>query len=114
MITNQPSDAKVTITKRGKKARIKITHYISPSILARMAIDRTLFDEQINDFRAQIDCVLIDTNYNGKRFNIVESDLPAKKSDFIKAEYALSLPRAGVKVAVKIVDMLGEETLIVK
>ena len=114
MITNQAAEAEVKITKRGKKVTVTISDYISPSILARMDTDRTLFNEQIDDFRAQIDYVLIDTDYNGKSFNIIESDRPKKKTDFVKGKYTLSLPRAGAKLAVKIVDMLGEETLIVK
>ncbi len=112
MITNQPAQAEVNIVRKGKKASVKITDYISPSILARMEIDRTIFDEQIDDFRAQIDCVLIDTDYNGKSFNIVESDLPEKKTDFVKGKYILTLPRASAPIAVKIVDMLGEEVLL--
>ena len=114
MITNQPAESEVKITKRGKRATVTIEQYISPTILARLNIDRTLFDEHIDDFRAQIDCVLIDTNYNNKHFNIVESDIPQKKSDFIKGRYTLSLPSAKAKIAVKIVDMLGEETIITK
>ncbi len=112
--TNQPAQAEVGIIKKGKKVTVKINDYISPSILARLEIERTIFDEQIDDFRAQIDCVLIDTDYDGKHFNIVESDLPGKKTDYIKNEYELTLPSANAKVAVKIVDMLGEETLLVK
>ena len=80
--------------------------------MPRLDIDRTLFGESIDDFRAQIDYVLIDTDYNGERFNIVESDLPQKKTDFVKGEYELTLPRIDARVAVKIVDMLGEETII--
>lgn len=110
--TEKPAEADVSITKRGKKAKIKIVDYISPSILARMEIDRTLFNEQIDDFRAQIDCVLIDTDHNGKHFNIVESDIPKKKDDFVRGEYQVSLPRAGAVIAVKIIDMLGEETVV--
>ena len=64
-----------------------------------------------DNFRAQIDCVLIDTDYNGKSFNIAASDLPAKKTDLIKGEYELPL---AATVAVKIVDMLGEEVLMVR
>ena len=112
--TNQPAQAEVGIIKKGKKVTVKINDYISPSILARLEIERTIFDEQIDDFRAQIDCVLIDTDYDGKHFNIVASDLPGKKTDYIKSEYELTLPSANAKVAVKIVDMLGEETLLVK
>ncbi len=112
MITNQPAAAEVQIEKEGKKAVVRIVDYISPSILARMEIDRTIFDEQVDDFRAQIDYVLIDTDYDGSVFNVTQSDLPQRKTDFIKGEYGLSLPRTDATVAVKIVDMLGEETII--
>ena len=114
LITNQPAQAEIEIVRKNKKVTVTISDYISPSILARMDIDRTLFDEQIDDFRAQIDCVLIDTDYNGKSFNIAASDLPAKKTDLIKGEYELPLPRTNATVAVKIVDMLGEETVVVR
>ena len=77
-----------------------------------MDIDRTIFDEQIDDFRAQIDCVLIDTDYTGEHFKIVESDVPKKKDDFVDREYTVSLPHPDARVAVKIIDMLGEETVI--
>jgi len=112
--TERPAEANVTIAKRGKTAAIKIVDYLSPTILARMEIDRTVFNEQIDDFRAQIDCVLFDTDYNGKHFNIVESDVPARKGDYVQGEYKLPLPRAGATVAVKIIDMLGEEFFTVK
>ena len=112
--TDQPAEADVQIAKKGKKATIKIANYISPAILARMEIDRTFFNEQIGDFRAQIDYVLIDTDYNGENFNIVVCDLPQKRTDFIKGKYELTLPRTGTKVAVKVVDMLGEEVIVVE
>ena len=111
VITHQPAEAEVQIAITGKKATVKIIDYISPAILARLENDRTFFNEQLDDFRAQIDCVLVDTDYNGRYFDIAESDIPKKKTDLIKGEYALTLPRAGAKVAVKIVDMLGEEVV---
>ncbi len=114
MITDQPAVAEVQIEREGKKAMVKIINYISPTILARMEINRTIFNEQIDDFRAQIDCVLMDTDYNGEVFNIVKSDLPQRKTDFIKGKYGLNLPCTNATVAVKIVDMLGEETIIAK
>ena len=112
--TEKPAEAEVSIAKRGKKVKISILDYISPSILARMELDRTIFNEQIDDFRAQIDCALFDTDYNGKHFNIVESDVPGKKRDYVRGDYEFALPRPGARVAVKIIDMLGEETIIVK
>jgi len=112
--TEKPAEAEVSIAKRGKKVKISILDYISPSILARMELDRTIFNEQIDDFRAQIDCALFDTDYNGKHFNIVESDVPGKKRDYVRGDYEFALPRPSARVAVKIIDMLGEETIIVK
>ena len=114
VITNRPAEAEVEIERSGSRARIKILDYISPSILARMEIDRTVFDERIDDFRAQIDCVLIDADYDSECFKIAESDLPKRRTDFIKGEYELEVPRTDAKVAVKIVDMLGEEVLVVE
>ena len=109
--TFEPAEADVKFEKEGQNVTITIVDYISPTILARMDIDRTIFDEQIDDFRAQIDCVLIDTDYTGEHFKIVESDVPKKKEDFVEAQYTVSLPRPDARVAVKIIDMLGEETV---
>ncbi len=110
--TFEPAEVDVKFEKEGLNVTITITDYISPTILARMDIDRTIFDEQIDDFRAQIDCVLIDTDYTGEHFTITESDLPEKKTDFVDGKYTVSLPRPDARVAVKIIDMLGEETVV--
>ena len=110
--TFEPASAEVNFERGEASVKITLLEYISPTILARMDIDRTIFDEQIDDFRAQIDCVLIDTDYTGEHFTIVESDVPEKKEDFVEGEYTVSLPRPDARVAVKIIDMLGEETVV--
>ncbi|MDE0634922.1 MAG: hypothetical protein OXI43_03595 [Candidatus Poribacteria bacterium] len=56
----------------------------------------------------------IDTNYTGEHFTIVESDVPEKKDGFVEGKYTVTLPRPDVRVAVKIIDMLGEETIVVE
>ena len=109
--TFEPASAEVNFEREEGSVTVTIADYISPTILARMDIDRTIFDEQIDDFRAQIDCVLIDTDYTGEHFKIVESDVPKKKDDFVEGEYTVELPRPDARVAVKIIDMLGEETI---
>ena len=110
--TFEPAEANVKFEKEGQNVTITIADYISPTILARMDIDRTIFDEQIDDFRAQIDCVLIDTDYTGEHFKIVKCDVPKKKEDFVEGKYTVSLSRPDARVAVKIIDMLGEETVV--
>ncbi len=54
---------------------------------------------------------MIDTNYNGEIFSTCFSDVPKNKKDFIRGEY--SVESQGI-VAVKIVSMLGEESVIVQ
>ena len=112
--TFEPASAEVKFERDGDSVKITIAEYISPTILARMDIDRTIFDEQIDDFRAQIDCVLIDTDHTIEYFKIDVSDVPEKKDDFVEGEYKVPLPRPEASVAVKIIDMLGEETVVME
>ena len=55
--TYTPAEADVEFQREGQNVIITIADYMSPTILARLDIDRTVFDEHIDDFRAQIDCV---------------------------------------------------------
>ncbi len=109
--TYAEASAEVNFKREGQEVTITISEYISPTLCARLNDDRTVFDEHIEDFRAMIDCVHIDTDYKDEHFTRVESDVPENKEDFIKAEYTVPLPRPDALVAVKIIDMLGEETI---
>ena len=110
--TYEPASAEVDFKREEQEVTITITEYISPTLCARLNDDRTVFDEHIEDFRTMIDCVHIDTDHKGKHFTRVESDVPENKEDFIKGKYTVSLPHPDARVAVKIIDMLGEETII--
>jgi len=114
IIAFEAAQADVTISKQDKKAIVVINDYLSPTILKRMELDRTVFDEKLGDFRSQIDVVLLDTNYDGKTFNICFSDIPARKKDLVVGRYELEITSREQRIAVKIIDMLGEETLIVE
>ena len=59
-----------------------------------------------------VDVVLIDTDYDGAVFNIAYSDAPERKNDLGQGKYELPAPRKGATVAVKIIDMLGEEVVV--
>ena len=113
-LIHQPDQAKVKIERKENKAIIEILDFISPTIVKKLETDNTLFKVKIPDFRSMIDCVLIDTNYDGETFHIIYSDIPQKKSDFIKGKYELEIPKTKTTVAVKIIDMLGEEVIVVK
>ena len=111
---HKPAQAEVEITKTKDKGRVILKDFISPTIIQRLNIDSKLFQAQIKDFRSQIDVVLIDTDYNGEVFNICISDVPEKKKDFVKGEYEFAIKNKDSKIAVKIIDMLGEEVLIIE
>ncbi len=113
-IKHDPSTAKVSIKRNGKKIQIKIDDFISPTIIKRLDTEQSLFKAKITDWRSQVDCVMIDIAYDGKVFNVALSDVPEKKDDFVEGKYELPAPKNETKVAVKIIDMLGEEVIIVK
>ena len=58
-----------------------------------------------------VDTVLVDTAYDGQVFNVTLSDVPERKTDLVVGHYELPAPADATTVAVKIIDMLGEELL---
>ncbi|MBA7628551.1 hypothetical protein ES703_36039 [subsurface metagenome] len=111
-LIHDPAEAKISVERIGKdKAVVEIQDFISPTIIKRLNIESGLFRVKIPDFRCMIDTVLIDNNYDGKTFRIIYSDVPEKKDDLVKGKYEIGLPNPEAKVAVKIIDMLGEEVL---
>ena len=114
IIKHEPLSAEINVKKEGQELIITIEDVLSPSILQRLNKDEGLFRAQITDWRAQVDTVLIDTNYNGDVFNIIHSDVPERKKDMVLGKYCLPLPAEGAAIAVKIIDMLGEEVICVE
>lgn len=91
---------------------IDIEDFISPAIVERLELDTPLFKAHIPDWRATVDVILIDTAYDGQVFDITLSDVPEKKDDLVQGRYELPAPPGETTVAVKIIDMLGEEVLV--
>jgi len=111
-IKHEPASAKVAIARDGDSITVTIEDFISPTILKRLDMDLPLFKARIADWRSQVDCVMIDTAYNDELFNVILSDVPEKKNDLIAGSYILPVPSGKATVAVKIIDMLGEEVLV--
>lgn len=85
---------------------------LSPTIVKRLNMEQGLFRAQIDDWRAVVDCIMIDTAYDGQTFNVTLSDVPERRSDLVQGVYKLPAPPPGSVVAVKIIDMLGEEVIV--
>jgi DNA modification methylase len=112
-IAHQPAEAKVSIQRQKDAVHVVIEKFISPSIVQRLRDQAGILEPRIEDWRAMIDCVLIDTAYDGKVLNVSRRDAPEKKTDLIVGRYELTAPNR-TTIAVKIVDMLGEEVLIAR
>jgi len=114
-VSYEPSKAEIEIKRAGKdKVKIKIVSFISPTIVKRLELEPGLLQNKIPDFRSMIDVVLVDTDYDGEVFKIGFSDVPEKQNDLVKGEYELEISEKPTKVAVKVIDMLGEEVLVTK
>ncbi len=112
-IKHEPLHAQFHCHREGDKLVVEVTDAISPSIIKRLNLEEGLFRAQIDDWRAQIDCVLIDTDYDGQTFNVALADVPARKSDLVRGHYdELPAPAPGTTIAVKLIDMLGEELIL--
>ena len=111
-IAHKPAQAKVRIERVKEKLVVEIQDFISPTIIERLKEQAGILSPQIDDWRAMVDCVMIDPSYDGQVFNITLSDVPEKKTDFVSGKYELPAPKAKTTVAVKIIDMLGEEVLV--
>lgn len=96
---------------------VEIEDFISPTIVERLEMATPLFKVKIPDWRAMVDVVMIDADYDGGPvgsgvFDIDLSDVPARKDDLVAGRYTLAAPEGEMTVAVKIIDMLGEEVLV--
>jgi len=111
---HEPAQAAVKFERSGNGVTITVENFISPTIIKRLEqhAGGPLLKPQITDWRAMVDSIMIDTNYDGQVFNITLADVPEKKSDLVKGSYRVNAPE-GATVAVKITDMLGEEVLVV-
>jgi DNA modification methylase len=113
-IKHEPARARVKVSRKNDKIHVVIEDFISPTILERLSQQTGVVKPHIDDWRAMVDCVMIDADYDGKLFNVCLSDVPEKKTDVVSGKYELPAPKAKTKVAVKIIDMLGEEVVEVR
>ncbi len=111
---HRPASARVELVRPADgRAKVVIADFISPSIIERLRGQEGVLSPHIDDWRAMVDSVMIDTAYDGQTFNIALADIPARKADLVEGTYEFDLPPDSTAVAVRITDMLGEEVLVV-
>jgi site-specific DNA-methyltransferase (adenine-specific)/adenine-specific DNA-methyltransferase len=113
-IFKQKPEAEIEVKPKEKQANIEIKDFHSPILMRKLEIEnekviKKEHQVKIEDFRQIIDSIAIDFDYNGELFNAEIMDLPSKK-ELIKTRYEWKYTDNGkYVVAVKIIDVLGEE-----
>ena len=112
-IKHEPMSVQAHLERDGDRLVVQIDDVVSPSIIARLDLQEGIFRAQIPDWRAVVDCILIDSRHDGAVFNVTLADVPERKQDLVSGRYELPAPPSGSAVAVKVIDMLGEERVVV-
>lgn len=100
--------------RKGEKIVVEIEDFLSPSIVERLQRQTGVVKPRIDDWRAMVDCVLVDPSYDGQVFRIALSDVPARKTDLVAGRYELAADACGPTLGIKLIDMLGEEVLVTR
>ena len=114
LIFKQSPEAQIEVLVDKNKLHVKLVDFHSPILIQKIKLENEKrlkedTEAKVEDFKQIIDSVSIDVNYDGHLFNAEIMDLPDKKS-LIIGEYIYNYQAKGTyKVAIKIIDVLGEE-----
>lgn len=114
LVFKKPPEATVEVKAKDKKLAVSLKEFYSPILMRKLEIENSKslkkeYQAKVEDFRQIIDSVAIDVDYTGDLFNAEIMDLPTKR-ELIKADYTWEYGKKGKYiVAVKIIDVLGEE-----
>lgn len=104
----------MTFERADGRLRVRVDDVISPSILERLSGQEGVLAPHIDDWRAMVDFVAIDTAYDGEVFDVDLIDIPERRSDLVDGAYEMDAPDGDRPAAVRLTDMLGEEILVVE
>ena len=114
LIFKKKPEARIEVNVKDKKLSVVIKEFYSPILMRKLELENEKSIDKkaqakVEDFKQIIDSIAIDVNYDGKLFNAEIIDLPNKK-EHAKVNYSYTYTQGGkYTVAVKIVDVLGEE-----
>jgi DNA modification methylase len=91
----------------GTRIRVTIEHVTWSEASEQGAPDWSL------DWREAIDCIAIDPDYDGTVLRVTLADAPLKRTQLVTGAYEMPCRGPGAKVAVRLTDIWGQETLVV-
>lgn len=90
IIKHEPLTAQASAQREGDRLVVEVQDVVSPTIMQRLNLEQGVFRAQITDWRAVVDCILIDPAYNGQVFHVALVDVPERKQDLVAAATAAS------------------------
>jgi site-specific DNA-methyltransferase (adenine-specific)/adenine-specific DNA-methyltransferase len=118
----KPTEASVSYTTKGNVLTVDVKDYYSPLLMKRLELEnegRLSMKDRVNvfDYRQAIEHIVIDVNYGeGQKkskdiaFNAEAFMHKEKKNELVEVSYSHTYEKKGTyTVAIKIVDVLGEE-----
>lgn len=91
------------------QVEVVIEQVTSAKITELLASQRWRIPADEYDWRAIVESVTIDPAYNGQVLHGVVVDAPGKKQEQVGGHYSVSVPASPTTVAIRLVDLLGEE-----
>jgi hypothetical protein len=92
------------IGAEGARIRVTVAGVTWPQ-LPQLALD---------DWRAAVDCIAIDPDYDGCTLRVALADAPRKRKELVAGVYELVRAAPDAGVAVRITDIWGQEVLLVR
>ncbi len=89
------------------RMRIDITGYRSPALDALLAPAGGALD-----WRTRVDAVAIDPDFDGSVLRVALADAPSRRTRTVDGHYELTLPPGAQAVALRVTDILGDETTV--
>ena len=106
------SSVEIEINKIDSELHIKIKKFTPKLLLKKITKYKNELNSAKIDFMSLIDMVQIDTDYDGEVFNIHHSILSNRKKGMINSCFKVKLPEVSKSVALKIIDIRGDEYFI--
>lgn len=112
LIFKQNLEAILELKSNANDSTIEIKDFFSPLLMKKLKLQNSRESDEkktnVLDFKQIIDSVAIDSNYNGKIFNPDIIDIPSK-NETIQSIYKVNFEEQDAVLAIKIIDVLGEE-----
>lgn len=106
-------EVQAEVVQPDSQVKVRIAEFMSPLVVRRLSEVSGVLSPVVRDWRSTVESVAIDPDYNGEVFRAALIDCPEARATYVSGEYQFEADRVGDDIAVKVLDVLGEEALVV-